>query len=124
MKGVIFMTKTMSKTAKIARVRKFAERARSKKGARFTEGIIEKLCEIQGERPDLFLEVGSSDGLVRNLSFFKKYSSTLRFYDQSGNKFHFSGKAKPVQNNEIFIATSISEKYKRIRVYARFPGEN
>lgn len=117
------MSKTMSTASQIARVRRFAQKARSNKGAQLTEGIINRLCEIQAKRPDLFLEVGSADVLVRNLNFFKKYSSTLVFYDQNGNMFHFTGKAKPVQHNQLFIAISISEKYKRIRVYARFPGE-
>ena len=95
-------------------------RARSLRGKRLSPAVISVLCELQEDKPEYLIEVGSGYSLERNKSFFKNYASVLEFYDSNGQKFSYNGKAKPVMLGETFIALSYNDEFRKIRVYACF----
>ena len=109
---------------KVERIRKEVLRVRSLKGAPLPETIINKICELQAARPDLYFTIESAHGLIRDIPFFQRYCSSLRFIDERGKYFHFSKKARPVLKDEIFVGIFYPEntdENKRVRIYARFP---
>ena len=115
LKGVTIMAKTKPSTAqKLRYVRHAAEMARSPKGTPLPKALIERICTLQLNNPEFNFFIGSSDSLVRNLNFFRKYRDTLELYD-------LNGKAKPIRLNQVFIGVSYSWKRHEAHIYAYFP---
>lgn len=110
---------------KVSRIRKSLETARSLKGAPLPEPVIIKICELQESRPDLYFTIESAHGLIRDMNFFRRYCSSLRFIDARGKWFHFTKKSKPVLKNEMFVGLLYPNEKdeKKVRIYAFFPFE-
>jgi len=114
------VTVVKSLSPKASRLYASCVRARSLRGKRLSPGVITVLCDIQEQKPNYLIEIGSGYSLERNLSFFRNFASALEFYDSDGRQFSFSGKAKPVMLGETFIALSYNEEFQKIKVYACF----
>ena len=108
---------------KVELLRHKALRARSSKGSKLPQAIIEKLCALQADNPDFTFKIGTADSLVRKKSFFQKYHHTLKLYDENGIPFSYDGKARPIGQNRKFIGVSFSDKKKQATVFAYFPHE-
>ena len=114
------VTVNRSFSQKTSRLYASCIRARSLRGRRLSPAVISVICNLQEDKPEYLIEIGSGYSLERNLSFFRNFASALEFYDSDGRQFSFSGKAKPVMLGETFIALSYNEEFQKIKVYACF----